>query len=382
MRVQLQKGRELGSGNYGRVYALLTANSEDTGLVCKEVDLDTDISWIHIERESKFDRTLNEIKVLNQLGYLEGYERDGNVFFIIMKKIEGVPGSVLPSPNNLDKLCFEAIRELHRKGIVHFDSNFSNYIISSQNSAKAIDFNFSDDATYINMGVDIYALSLRFGLSFNFRKIVRFYVDDMVKYALEHKFEIAQNLLIIGAVILGAIYGVPALAITHIMVQEFLYTLLINQMGKELTCKGLDILTMLFLRDKEWFRQYVSVQHLENTLSIARSCLSLYLMYCNLAYHWDKSGAFFKNILNFKSNNGLSVFLDVSSETLIHSSLMYYPIIQILARLNKLCDCYVLPEVVLKYKTDLLYKYNPIIFTKYAWSKSKVAVNDVIFPKP
>lgn len=380
--LRLDKGSFLGRGEYGDTYELCR-NGCSAGLVCKEITISLGNqrkSWV--TRKARLQSVINELKYLTKLNLLEGYRRERNTFFIIMKKMEGKVADE-SSLDHDDRIfaCYKELKNLHRKNIAHMDCHFGNFIISERFpfQAQAIDFGSSKEATYLNSVMDFYALCYHEKAIFS--TLVKYYVVDMVTYAWSHKFETVQNLLMMGAVTLAAIYGIPVLMISHLMVQEFLLALLIHQLGKEISSAGLNTLIGELIFKKTHLSPQ-TVMKITDVLYIAQSCLSFYLMHCNLIYHWAQSGPFINQTLALITNRSWkAIFSNLSLPALTHTALMYYPISLMMNVLEDISQKHLLPECLLKAKTDLMYSYLPRLGAK-SGSFANESANPILSQSP
>lgn len=387
-RIQLRLGAHLGSGLFGDVCTLTNNRGRQTQFVCKTVNLNAQSPFMQfglnppVDKKRRLEVTLNEIKVLEQLGLLEGYEREGDQLRVIMKLVEGVSGAQSGHPNR-ERLNFKALRDFHRKGFAHFDSHANNFIINAdENKSTIIDFNMADESTFLNTALDtlfFHIINHPFeAMSGRFRPLLELYVEEMVQYAIAHKYETVTKVLIMGAITIAAISGVPALAVTHLMVQEFLKMLFMKQLAKEINSRVITLIPIVLYSCVSYhlgrFPDPSTLKKIETTMQIAQSCLSMYLMYSSLAYHWGENGTFINEGLNcIKNKDWYSVFANATPEVLVNTAGMYYSITGILSQVNTLVDKYVLPESALKVKADLFYKHAPLLYAKVALTKAKEA---------
>lgn len=361
---QLFKGANLGSGAFGSVFKLLDEQGNESSLVCKTVEIqnmDEEFS-----KRFRLAATLNEIRMLKRLGILEGYCREGDTFYIIMPEVRGV---VEFSSNHLNKkwLSYQALRNLHRQNIAHLDAHQNNIIIGD-NQAIAIDFNLASEGTYLNCAYD----ALTFfefrseSCSEMFKQLVGWYVIDALKYAFEHKFETARNVLFMAALTISAIYGIPALYITNVMMWELFWTMAKVQLAKELKSP---VLTFCVL---EMLGVWVSESNvtkvfslLEPIVQILQSCFSVYFLYSDIAYRAMNNPSLLRNTLNnFQDTAWRDLFTQSTVEGLHQASLIYLPLRQLITEAFNLIEEQLLPKTVLKAEADLLFSYRPQLYAK------------------
>lgn len=370
------EGKLLGEGQFGRVFALVDKSNLETDFVCKKMDISCPDTGPRASTFTKRERllyTLNEIRILERAGLLAGYSRTDDTFVIVMKRIEGISGEEFNNDRAWYLYC--ALRELHRKNIAHMDCHPPNYIVSNPEGnfpkAHAIDFYFSLDATYTNACLDTFQFFMFQNIR-SFKLVLKFYVAEMLKHANEHRFVTCQQILLMGALILAGIYGIPALAITHMMVREFISSLIINQLGKEISSKGIPhLLAFLIMRKKSDLRLGINIAHL---LHIIQGSLSLYLAYSQLSYHFLKSGSFVNHLFNI--NKGWHyIFANLTPEILLHTGLMCNPILQIIKSLTELSEEFIIPTTLLMKKSDLFWSH-PVTYAKSKWQQHKNITKD------
>lgn len=356
------ENQELGRGELGRVYSLLDKDKNPTNLVCKEVNIRQGTGWALKDFLSPSERlqfTLNELRNLKKLGLLLGYKRKDDTFYIIMKKIDGVSAYKSNHPEKVQHM-FNALRSLHRKGVAHLDSHSGNFMVNetpltadSPLEVHPIDFNLAEEATYINTALDNLIFFKMSGTSL--KSAISFYIAEMTKYALENKVATCQQVLILAALCLSSIYGIPALAITHLMVKEFISAMLMRQFAKEISSKGLEYFVYYLLERKVPDKR--TLVNLIHVISLIKSCLSVYLMYSQFLYHLNKSEIL--RLLSLDKINGWSsIFKNIRPEQIVDIGLMFFPIIDIISNIDKIIEEHVLTESLVKKKCDLLFKFS------------------------
>ncbi len=335
----LYKGKDLGAGRFGSVFTLNGSQGQPTNLVAKIID--TNLLDPEISKHKKVRLTINEIKVLNQLGLLEGYAREDAVFTIVMKEANGLQAHFF-NGNNIKWEMYRAIRHLYQKNIVHSHTYTDNFIVDpnyDRLKVTLIDFGIANEVTFCNVTLDHLSF---FGRNFysspKLLTILSFYVSEMIQHAIDNKFETCIQLLLIGAFTLSALYGIPTLAMIHIMVREFITTLLWRQLATEFTAQSIEELMHFILSKKIKSRKVLNI--LESIITLLQSALSIYLMGSLLSYQWLKErGPFVKqNFQCIKDKAWQHLFSNATPELLCTTAMMYFPIAQLIETLQKCVD--------------------------------------------
>lgn len=231
----LSFGAMIGKGTFGSVFKLTTSDVS-TSFVCKKIEIAPVFRrGFEMSQKEIVDATINEIHSLKTMNLLEGYARNKDCFFIIMKEVEGVS----PSMNNAVsvQLSFEALRDCHRKNISHFDGHSGNFLTdSSTQKTTAIDFGQSRDASLINIIMDIYLYFSKNDLLnlIQGKFLFELFIRDYMTYVKENKLEALINLVWWTGLIYGAIYGIPALMLPHHFFYDYLKSKILFQTFLEL----------------------------------------------------------------------------------------------------------------------------------------------------
>ena len=329
--INLEKGEMVGEGTFSEVYSLKNQGSE-TNLVCKEIKLlhpkDTGFFGEHQYRPSyRLYVATNELKQLHNLGLLVGYQQKDDVFYIIMKKIDGTVLGALNNHNNsadTDEIfyrAFKKLKKLHRLGYAHLDAHVGNFMISTGERGKVSLFDFSrtQSASWIGSFAD-YMIFIPYipnpSLFFNY------YMREILGHAKKHKIQVTTEIFIYTFMAASSVYGVPPLAIEPHMIQRILLSHVFQKIADSLK-----------------FARFMGT----GPLHIASLALSSLVAYSD----W---------------NHGPSKLMN--EEKWLYNPIAYLNSAQLITRISKLCettsevlDDYILPAFVVKKKTDLLFKY-------------------------
>lgn len=228
-------GERIGEGRSGAVYKVWSTRGPEKNIVCKVIntaELHPRLQELGITLKEKLNDTLKEIRILHQRGWLEGYTRQGDVFYIFMKNIEGC--SVSFTDLNQKKSCFSAMRDCHRKNIAHGDIQEGNFIYSFKKKVRAIDFGRSQEATFINIFLDLLPFAyISESKKFLWTRIYNWLIWDYGKNFWQHKI---RNVLFLAkwiALSYGALYGYPLFLSSSFFI-EYLRTLIIHQLFLEI----------------------------------------------------------------------------------------------------------------------------------------------------
>jgi hypothetical protein len=160
---ELIKGRTFGHGAYGDVGTI----TDRPDFVYKEVLLDPkEGDWVALSREARIKAIYRELWALKKLNLLEGYIRENDRIILIMPKALGTmeaKANLDPNfdPQNYQSMlktaegvvldedkavaAFRALLELNRKGVNHCDANFENCLVHRDDNGKL-------QATWIDFG--------------------------------------------------------------------------------------------------------------------------------------------------------------------------------------------------------------------------------------
>lgn len=362
--VHYQKGQKLGEGAIGAVVELLDNDGNETALVCKTVELSNDGRF---SKRLVLTGTINEIRILKKLGLLEGYYRRGDKLYVVMSKVEGVVEADSLNPNK-QWYSYRALRALHRQNIAHLDAHQKNVIIGN-NHATTIDYNFASEGTYLNCVLD--SIGFFLARKKSLKDLVGWYVCDTLRYISEHKFETAQNLLLMGALTLSAIYGIPALYITNVMMWELFLAMAKVQLAKEVASPGFKLLAALsasfLLHDFELSaKNHEKIMEIfERVFEPLQSCFSIYFLYSDIAYNSMNHADLLQKTLNrFQDAAWRDLFCQSTVGALHQASLIYLPLRQLISTSCDFVENQVLPKFALKAEADLFFYYSPGIYAK------------------
>jgi hypothetical protein len=204
----LYKGKNLGASLLGNVFTLIGVHGESTNLVGKIID--TNINDPELSKQAKIRLTVNEIKILNELDLLEGYVREDGIYTIVMKEAKGLQSHFF-NGNSIKWEMYRAIKNLYLKNNLRFiiHPNHSN-IDPRYNRFKVslIDFGPEDEGKFCNITIDhLCFLGRNFYSSPKLLTVVNFYVLEMIKFAMEGKYETCNQLLLIAALTLSGLYN-------------------------------------------------------------------------------------------------------------------------------------------------------------------------------
>ncbi|MFO1257065.1 MAG: hypothetical protein U1E78_01375 [Gammaproteobacteria bacterium] len=378
---QYSKGRILGEGAIGEVFELCDEDGNETSFVCKSVKLRDDSGF---SKRFILKGTINEIRILKKLGLFEGYCRQGENFYVVMSKVEGVTEQVSRNPKK-EWYSYRALRALHRQNIAHMDAHTGNILVGDH-EAKVIDFNFASEGTYFNCGIDNIGFFIERNKSF--KDLVGWYICDTLQYISEHKFETASNLLLMGALTLSGIYGIPPLYVTNVMMWELFWVMAKVQIAKEITSSGLMFLARELsfwvledsISDADWKKISPVLSGIFETL---QSCFSIYFLYSDIAYGTMNNADALKNTMNnFRDTAWGDLFCQSTVEALHQASLIYLPLRQLITTSCDYIENQVLPKFALKAEADLLFSFSPKL---YGTAKSFVFSQNPesrVHPKP
>lgn len=332
----LYKGQDLGTGRFGSVFTLVGAQGQATNLVAKIID--THLFDPELSQLKRVRLAVNEIKVLNQLDLLEGYVREDAVYTIVMKEAKGLQTHLFHG-NSVKWEMYRAIENLHRKNTLYYHKQAGDFLTDpNYNKLKnsLIDFGDVDDATFCNISIDhLTFFGRNFYSSPQLLSILSFYVSEMVAYAMESQFETCIQLHLVATFTLSALYGIAPLVVTHIMVREFIITLLWGQLSKEINAESIEELIYLILSKQYKSRNILDI--LKKIVVIVESTLAPYLIGSLLSYQWLKEGGSFvpQNFQCLKDKGWQSLFSNVTPGLICTTAMMYFPIAELIATLQK-----------------------------------------------
>lgn len=328
-KVMFEKGKFLAEGTYFNVYAL-NKNGMETDLVCKELVLQ------HPKNTSFFSRlnvvysrsyrlwvATSELKWLHTFGLLIGYENVNDTFYIIVPKIEGISLSDAYEKANKHEIfyhAFKTLKEFHRLGYSHLDPHPGNFIVSEGEPPKIllIDFSRTQEASFLGNFLD-YKIFLPY-LPSNCSAI-NFYIREIIEHSKKHKVEVAKDFFISAFFVTSAIYGVQSLSIEPYMIRRFLWSIFLNKAANSLE-----------------FTRIMGVFPI--------ALFSLQIRYQGALFNWENGPALLMD--------GEGIFNPV---TWLNTAYLYTPISRICKTTSEFLDDYILPECVVKKKTDLFFKY-------------------------
>lgn len=257
-RLVFKKGKDLGRGVFGEVCELQTLGGEKTEFVLKKIRCVIPKEEIieaapFVQRsflrtlpeehfhEYRYAEVFNELHSLHSLQLLEGYQREGATFYLILKKIEGAPLARLPySSINLDALI-KAVYYLHRRGYVHLDLHSDN-CLQNGNNLTLLDFGHAKEASYLDAHIDyvMVFLMMRSKMPIQtpdqdprlLRQIARVYFVAVIEYAYQHKLQTLFNLSITLMCFAGLV-GVPLFTLSPYLLQQFMFSVVFDGLARE-----------------------------------------------------------------------------------------------------------------------------------------------------
>lgn len=326
-KVMLEKGEFLGEGSFFQVYGLKN-NGLNTNLVCKEISLHHPkntgfFSKPKYKRSYRLWTATSELKRLYEFGLLIGYEHKDDVFYIIVNKIEGV--SLFLAYNDVNKNeifyhAFKTLKEFHRLGYSHLDPHPDNFIVSQKEPLKVslIDFSRTQRASFLGNLLDykIFLPYLPRDCS-----AINFYIREILEHSQKNKVEVAKDFFISAFFVGSAIHGVPPLSIEPYMIRRFLLSVFLNKAANSfgfIRVMGAAPLTIY----------------------------SLMIRYQGAIFNWENGPALLMN------EQGIS-----NPFAWLNTVYLYTPISRMCETTSEFLDDYILPECVVKKKTDLFFKY-------------------------
>lgn len=358
--VKMLKGSPIGRGAFATVFQLLEFTKEPTGLVGKEIQLN--LPERRFNRKDRLLSAINELTILKKLGRLKGYGRKEHSFLIVTKNIEGRVAYIFESNKEyIQWLCFRELRALHRKNIAHLDPHLGNFIISpyAPFCAQAIDFGLSQEATFINCGLDFF-LFYRFN-HLSLKKISKFYFYDLKDYIKEHCAQISYHFFILILIVGMSLYGFEEMSEILQITQEVFMTLLITQLGKEINSSAIDRVFERILAKYTKF-SFSMIQNISALFFATRSFFSLYFMSLQVEYHWQHCGLLIQKMVGALTNQSPALCLkNVISPPSMHTVLLSYTLIQGGKTLPNLAQSRFMPEWALTAKADLLFQFRPLL---------------------
>lgn len=372
---QINLGSKLGEGVFGSAYRLQDNDGSPNALVCKVIKVQARPDVKMTEREV-LKATLNELNALEKMNALQGYAREGDTFYFIMKYVEGFhPCFYLQEQRQAG---FSALRDCHRKNVTHFDCHNQNFIYKD-GKAQAIDFGMSQDATLVNILADVYmfivcALESRKP----FRLFLNLFTKDCENYLRNNKLDILSSMLWWGTILYGAQYGLPSLMLPNQIFYEFLKAKALYQVFAELRS--------LALLRRDFVAELFSVMNISFSNQIVESAIFKYIFkpiyICALMIPYSQINEFYQS--NYKFVIGLwstfshgfgltrdhlkSLFMATSTCTVGQAALLYYPAKASISAFNDLVGA-IEPEIMIKGRGDLYFQYHPRLYLKVATGK-------------
>ncbi len=359
----LNFGDKLGKGKFGTVYQLLDNAKSPTNLVCKYIEIKT-LSNASLTRKQVLRTTINEIHALKKMGLLEGYLRVENAFCIIMKKIKGT----YPDIYDIESAqpSFNAMRDCHRKNIVHFDTHTGNFLQRKKKTQEikstAIDFGLSQNASFFNIFLDSYFYIGRQLKNPDYRSFLpKLFIQDFLHYIKKNSLEVLMTIAWWSTLIYGTLYGIPTLNLPHQYFYEYLKSKIYYQAFLELRSIGLiyDIFAALLLKpfiNNEIYKSLI--HHRYNPFKYIFKpfyLLSLYFPYTHLK--------------NFGEQNSVTPSSDIF--TCFQTALLYYPLKAGVEFIHNAVIHPLEPETITYAKADLYFQYNPMLYIKAAMRSSE-----------
>lgn len=237
--------KQLGAGSFGKTF-LADSLDYPEPLVCKTIDLQAKNDYIQYSPHQLLRFSYREIKYLQQLGLLIGYQHDkkNNKMLIVMKLLPGIAEyHVAPKLKMLAEYAsFSALRKLHRQGIAHMDPHECNFLYDEKTEqAAAIDFGFTQNSHFFRELRDFYIfLKLRRAppslLSANGRAtlwtFIDFYCNELKEHILANRVETAKTLFCYVSVIIAALCGASTLGIASILAQALLKAMILPALSE------------------------------------------------------------------------------------------------------------------------------------------------------
>ena len=402
----LNLGNRLGNGAFGTVYHLHDNTGAQTPFICKQVTAQLHAGFEMSKRDC-LRKIINEISALKTMRLLEGYARDGDTFYIIMKK---VPGNTTDIRNDdAAQACFNALRDCHRNNITHFDSHAGNFIQDlSTKKATAIDFGFARDASFFNVFLDSAIFIIGNNLIRNFTHLVsvplKLFARDYVNYVKHSPLEALSNLAWWGMVVYGALYSIPALIIPQHFFYDYLKTKLLHQVFLELRGIGLvkqhfaefflqtttHIISAYFLGFRqvaEW-GNYLSRHH-ESTMQFLIKyafkpvyLIASYIPYIQLKNFYNTHSKFLNTVMSFfnKNSSAQQVVAATSASTCVQAALLYYPVKECLKFVDDAVVNPFQPQAISKARADMYFQYRPDLYLKAAGTTVCNATKSIVSP--
>jgi tRNA A-37 threonylcarbamoyl transferase component Bud32 len=374
---QINFGLKLGEGGFGSAYRLNDDNGNPNELVCKVIEVKP-YPLMKMSKHDVLKATLNELNALEKMGALQGYAREGDTFYFIMKYVEGFHPCFYFEEQQ--QAGFSALRDCHRKNVTHFDCHTQNFIYKD-GKAQAIDFGMSQDATLVNILADVYmfivcALESRKP----FRLFLNLFTKDCENYLRDNKLDILSAMLWWGTILYGAQYGLPSLMLPNQIFYEFLKAKALYQVFAELRS--------LALLRRDFVAKLFSVMNISFSSQIIEGAIFKYLFkpiyICALMIPYSQINQFYQSNAKFVMglwrtlSNGFgltrdhlkSLFMATPTCTVGQAALLYYPAKASISALNDLVGA-IEPEIMTKARGDLYFQYHPSLYLKAASSKTK-----------
>ncbi len=394
LNTPIRSGSILGKGAFGTTSQLLNQNGTANGFVCKVVQIQANPEMEMTERDV-LRKTVNEIHALEKMDLLEGYARKGATFYIIMKN---AGGQTLANQDSFQRK-FNALRDCHRQDITHFDTHVGNFREDKTGKITIIDFGFSRDATLFNIMLDSF-LFLKDKLTFrnwsatltNTFVILKLFILDYITYLRENKIAAITTFAWWGAVIFGAVHGIPTLMIPPYYFQEFLKVKIFHQVFLEI--RSLSLIKKNFLAF--FLSHFVNNNFLRwiynSPLGIILKhflklfyVLGLYIPYTQFKKFYESYANLINDIfqivskgLQFTKDNIAGFFATTPTNVCFQAALLYYPLKESLKFIDDTLVNPFEPQKITKIRADLYFHYHPKLYLKAAASTMCNAVEPVV----
>lgn len=330
--VSLEKGEMIGKGSFSNVFSLKNKKKE-TNLVCKEIKLHHP-NYICLFSPQRYLPSYrlyvatNELKQLQSLGLLIGYQQENDIFYLIIKKIDGtVLGALKHNENtvNDDELfyaAFKKLKKLHRLGYAHLDPHMDNFMVSKKQADKLklslFDFSRTQNVSWIGCFFD-YMIFVKYLP--NASSFFKYYLRERWEHAKKHKIKVTTEFLMYTVMIALSVYGASSLGIEPHMAQQIIHAYVIQEIAASAK-----------------FARFIGVAPL-HVISLCFSSLAAYS-------HWIHGPSLLMN-----EHNGFNPI------TYFNCARLLSQISKIAETTSEILDDYILPSFVVQKKTDLLFKY-------------------------
>lgn len=430
----------LGKGSFGSAYELYDNNRHSTGFVCKTVQIQSiPHLYVQLTKKDSLRNTIDEISTLETMGLLEGYARQDDTFFIVMKKVEGIEPNIHLLNEDSIYSSFNALRDCHRKNITHYDGHSGNFLIDPKTQkTQAIDFGQSRDASFVNIIFDTGLFFLKNNLlnaSTDTLSLLlfRLFVSDYVTYVQENKLEAFANLVWWTSLIYGAIYGIPTLMLPNHFFYDYLKSKIFFQAFLELRALALTrweivgifvsrlinpslaqlltnnnlinickfmmkpiyliALKLPYLQLKECYEANTKlVEKLwaaltKNKVADNAAAVVETVKTAQVSIGYDTNKQLLENFYELLTKEKITSMLTApTTHTCFQAALLYHPIKAGLTFINDAVINPLQPEFVAKARADLYFQHHPMLYAKAAantfYNTAAACVNYVNTQKP